>query len=292
MRAIGARSLELRNLHVAYGKVEAVHDVSLTVGAGQRSSRVIGPNGAGKTTLLAAIMGLLPARGDIAYLRRPGSRADGRAAGGAWSRPGAGAARAVRRDERRRQPRARRLPRARARRSQLAGQTLAEVYAAVPALCGAPRPARGHALRRRAADAGHGPRADGQAEAPDARRAVARPRAADRAGNLQHHRRARAAGVSILLVEQNARAALQVADYGYVLETGELARSRAPAPISRAIRASPRPISGGAPPRSDVIPFGARGQRMLAGLLPTRRQYALDRLRQRRLRAAAHKEIP
>jgi branched-chain amino acid transport system ATP-binding protein len=33
----------------------------------------------------------------------------------------------------------------------------------------------------------------------------------------------RAAGVSILLVEQNARAALQVADYGYVLETGDLA---------------------------------------------------------------------
>ena len=29
-------------------------------------------------------------------------------------------------------------------------------------------------------------------------------------------------GVSILLVEQNARAALQVADYGYVLETGEI----------------------------------------------------------------------
>jgi len=33
----------------------------------------------------------------------------------------------------------------------------------------------------------------------------------------------RATGVSILLVEQNARAALQVSDYGYVLETGELA---------------------------------------------------------------------
>jgi branched-chain amino acid transport system ATP-binding protein len=33
----------------------------------------------------------------------------------------------------------------------------------------------------------------------------------------------RATGVSILLIEQNARAALQVSDYGYVLETGELA---------------------------------------------------------------------
>jgi branched-chain amino acid transport system ATP-binding protein len=31
------------------------------------------------------------------------------------------------------------------------------------------------------------------------------------------------AGVAVLLVEQNARAALQVADYGYVLETGEVA---------------------------------------------------------------------
>jgi branched-chain amino acid transport system ATP-binding protein len=34
--------------------------------------------------------------------------------------------------------------------------------------------------------------------------------------------RLRDQGVSILLVEQNARAALQVADYGYVLETGEV----------------------------------------------------------------------
>ena len=32
----------------------------------------------------------------------------------------------------------------------------------------------------------------------------------------------RETGVSILLVEQNARAALETADYGYVLETGEI----------------------------------------------------------------------
>ena len=63
--------LEVRDLHVAYGKVEAVHDVSLTVGAGTIVT-VIGPNGAGKTTLLAAIMGLLPSRGDAALSRRAG----------------------------------------------------------------------------------------------------------------------------------------------------------------------------------------------------------------------------
>ena len=52
------------------------------------------------------------------------------------------------------------------------------------------------------------------------------------------HRRARCAttGVSILLVEQNARAALEVADHGYVLETGEIA-PKAPARSWPAIRA-------------------------------------------------------
>ena len=61
--------LEVRDLHVAYGKVEAVHGVSLAIDAG-RIVTVIGPNGAGKTTLLGAIMGLLPARGEIRYAGR------------------------------------------------------------------------------------------------------------------------------------------------------------------------------------------------------------------------------
>ena len=45
-------------------------------------------------------------------------------------------------------------------------------------------------------------------------------------------------GVSVLLVEQNARAALQVADYGYVLETGEMALEN----DSKALADDPRVI--------------------------------------------------
>ena len=45
-------------------------------------------------------------------------------------------------------------------------------------------------------------------------------------------------GVSILLVEQNARAALQIADYGYVLEMGEFVLEGAAAELA----ANPRVI--------------------------------------------------
>ena len=83
-----------------------------------------------------------------------------------------------------------------------------------------------HALGRRAPDAGAGPRADVGAAPADARRAEPRPGAADRARDLRPSSRGlRDDGVSILLVEQNARAALETADYGYVLETGEIVRS-------------------------------------------------------------------
>ena len=56
--------LEIKDLHVAYGKVEAVRGVALTMQPGQIVT-VIGPNGAGKTTL---------ARGGsrAAALARPG----------------------------------------------------------------------------------------------------------------------------------------------------------------------------------------------------------------------------
>jgi ABC-type branched-subunit amino acid transport system ATPase component len=66
-RGVTAQLLSATAVSVFYGRVEAVHGVSLRVDAGQIVT-VIGANGAGKTTLLSALMGLLPARGDVSYL--------------------------------------------------------------------------------------------------------------------------------------------------------------------------------------------------------------------------------
>jgi branched-chain amino acid transport system ATP-binding protein len=57
--------LEVRDLHVAYGHVEAVRGVSLSVPEGGFVT-LIGPNGAGKTSLLSALAGLVrPAAGSV-----------------------------------------------------------------------------------------------------------------------------------------------------------------------------------------------------------------------------------
>ncbi len=61
--------LACTDVHVAYGKTEAVHGVSLAVPEGGLVT-VIGANGAGKTTLLHALMGILPARGQISFAGR------------------------------------------------------------------------------------------------------------------------------------------------------------------------------------------------------------------------------
>lgn len=59
--------LSVRNLTVNYGAIEAVRDVSVEVGDGEIVS-LIGANGAGKTTVLHAITGLIPAKsGEIVY---------------------------------------------------------------------------------------------------------------------------------------------------------------------------------------------------------------------------------
>ena len=53
--------LEVRDLHVAYGKAEVVHGISMDVRAGEFVV-MLGRNGAGKSTLLHAISGLVPKR--------------------------------------------------------------------------------------------------------------------------------------------------------------------------------------------------------------------------------------
>ncbi len=54
--------LELNNVEIFYGKVQALRGVSLQLAKGKILS-VLGANGAGKTTLLGAVMGLIPTNG-------------------------------------------------------------------------------------------------------------------------------------------------------------------------------------------------------------------------------------
>lgn len=58
--------LEVSNLSVAYGKVDALMNFNMRVNEGQIVS-VVGPNGAGKTTLLSSIMGVLASKGDVEF---------------------------------------------------------------------------------------------------------------------------------------------------------------------------------------------------------------------------------
>jgi branched-chain amino acid transport system ATP-binding protein len=182
---------------------------------------VIGPNGAGKTTLLAAIMGILPARGAITYRGANVGRlsVEERVEAGLVLVPEKrdlfatmkvsenlelGAFARIRRGERE------------------AMRTLEEVYARFPRL----------AERR---DQAAGTLSGGERQMLALGRALmAKPRllmldepSLGLAPLVVREifsiiSALKAAGVSILLVEQNARAALQVADYGYVLETGDL----------------------------------------------------------------------
>lgn len=63
----GPAVLELRNLEAAYGAIRALHGLSMTLGPGEVVA-LLGPNGAGKTTTLRVISGLLrPVRGQVLY---------------------------------------------------------------------------------------------------------------------------------------------------------------------------------------------------------------------------------
>ena len=63
--------LEIKDLNVKYGQIHALHDVNLSVNAG-RIVAVVGANGAGKTTLMMTLAGLLtPSHGEILYEGKP-----------------------------------------------------------------------------------------------------------------------------------------------------------------------------------------------------------------------------
>jgi branched-chain amino acid transport system ATP-binding protein len=211
--------LSVRDVSVSYGRIAAVRSVSLAVEAG-RIVTVIGPNGAGKTTLLGAAAGLLPFDGRMEFagadLRRLGveDRVEcgfclvpetrelfGEMSVGDNLLLGAYTRRANRVAIRRGLDEVfGHFPRLRERRSQLAN-TLSggerQMLALGRALMGQPK-----LLMLDEPSLGLAP-------------IVVREIFAIIAGLCK-------AGVSILLVEQNARAALETADYGYVLETGEV----------------------------------------------------------------------
>jgi len=212
--------LQVRGLCVAYGKVEAVHQAEFKVDE-SKIVTVIGPNGAGKTTMLAAVMGMLAARGSISYLGKEMTHVEPeqRVSKGLCLVPERRELFAAMTVEdnlvlgafHRYQKRDKSIagdfekvyqlfPRLKERAKQLAG-TLSGGERQMLAL--------GRALMSR-------PRLLMLDEpslglAPLIVRDIFRVIAG-----------LRETGVSILLVEQNARAALQVADYGYVLETGEI----------------------------------------------------------------------
>ena len=215
------RLLTVKELHVSYGKVEALYGVSLTVDRGTIVS-VIGPNGAGKSTLLNALMGVLPSRGSIEFC---GTNMDNvsierRVAQGLCLVPETrelfsqmsvednlvlGAFVRYRRGDKEIRKTLDTVftlfPRLEQRRTQIAGclsggerQMLALGRALIsqPTLLMLDEPSLGLA--------------------PMIVKEI-----------LHTISDLRSTGVSILLIEQNARAALQISDYGYVLENGEIA---------------------------------------------------------------------
>jgi len=213
--------LQLEDFCVSYGAVEAVHHIDLRVDTGEIVT-VIGPNGAGKTTLLCAAMGLLPSRGQVVLdgERMARTSVEAMVARGVALVPEKrelfgemsvednlllGGFSRWWRGERDQRPRMKEVfgifPRLEERRAQLAS-TLSggerQMLAIGRALMARPRllmldePSLGLA--------------------PLIVREVLQV-----VSSLRRH------GVSVLLVEQNARAALQVADRAYVLEMGAVA---------------------------------------------------------------------
>jgi branched-chain amino acid transport system ATP-binding protein len=213
--------LEIKDLSVAYGKVEALSNASLTVGEGQIVT-VIGPNGAGKTTLLSAIMGVLGSRGQVRFDGTLESVPEVEALVGR----GLGLV-----------PEKRELFSSMSVEDNLKlggfmryrkgerylDSSLMEIYSLFPRLL--------ERRKQQAATLSGGERqmlAVGRALMAKPKLLMLDEPSLGLAPLITREifriiTDLRRQGVSILLVEQNARAALRVADYAYVLETGQIA---------------------------------------------------------------------
>jgi manganese/iron transport system ATP-binding protein len=62
-------TIDIKRLSVSYRSLEALRDIDVQIQAGKLTG-IIGPNGAGKSTLIKAMLGLIPADGEIDYLGR------------------------------------------------------------------------------------------------------------------------------------------------------------------------------------------------------------------------------
>ncbi len=211
--------LAVADMHAGYGRGEVLHGITLRIGA-REIVAIVGPNGAGKTTLMSAIMRLLPARGEIMLGGAPApATTEALVAAGVVLVPETralfadmsvddnlrlGAFQRYRAGERDFGADFARVlgifPRLAERRGQVAG-TLSggerQMLALGRALMGRPK-----LLLLDEPSLGLAPR-------------VVRE-IFHVLGEL------RADGLAILLVEQNARAALQLSDFAYVLEMGEM----------------------------------------------------------------------
>jgi len=213
--------LDVKDLHAGYGRAEVLHGINLHAKAGSVVT-VIGPNGAGKSTLLNALMGVLPSRGAIDFQGKsivlttleervmqgialvPETRAlfgtmpvEDNLRLGAYRQVRLGRSDSAAAIE----EVFTLFPRLKERRAQLAGT-----------LSGGERQmlAIGRALMSKP-----------QLLMLDEPSLGLAPLVVKEIFRIIDG--LRATGVTILLVEQNARAALEVADHGYVLEMGEIA---------------------------------------------------------------------
>jgi branched-chain amino acid transport system ATP-binding protein len=214
--------LEIKDLNVAYGKVQALKGISLTVTKGQLVS-IIGANGAGKSTLLKAISGLVPGRTGRVMFRGQNivyQSAD-RIVGLGLSQVAEGRQIFAHMSVEDNIHLGAYLYHKRRNRAEI-DQRMKRVYAMFPI------------LQRRAKQISGTLSGGEQQMLAIARALMTRPQLLllDEPSMglaplvvkeiFQITKELNAMGTTILLVEQNARAALQIADYGYVLETGRI----------------------------------------------------------------------